>query len=270
MNTKLHERVRVIKSSFDATPESISSLNLAAALDNVDPELLNFLLTMTQPVRQSRRNLFENNTTQTDMNTTKNIRLFYALSVLVFCTNNTCSAPLHILLTEAVLCHGGTLELVRILNRLGAVASIDTVNRLATHVVQKRQSEGVKSDLKGAIFSAVSIDNIDILQSYGFVSCLDTTRSWHGTSVQCVQPLPISGHLTSDDKLAPSTTDCTTNKRMCSSPAHTPIPREKHKRRRRTQQPSPHSTSVIPSQEPTPASNSFLDLDSDTILHSAA
>ena len=76
MNTKLHERARVIKSSFDATPESVSSLNLAAALDNVDPELLNFLLTMTQPVRQSRRNLFENNTTQTDMNTTKNIRLF--------------------------------------------------------------------------------------------------------------------------------------------------------------------------------------------------
>ena len=82
----------------------------------------------------------------------------------MFCTNNTCSAPLHVLLTEAVLCHGGTVELVKILNRLGAVASLDTVNRLSTHIVQTRLHEGVKSDLKPHIFSTVSIDNIDILQ----------------------------------------------------------------------------------------------------------
>ena len=73
---------------------------------------------------------------------TRNTRLLYALSVLQFCTNSTCSAPLHILVTESVICHGGTLELVRVLNRLGAAASIDTVNRLATHFVQTRLSEG--------------------------------------------------------------------------------------------------------------------------------
>ena len=106
----------------------------------------------------------------------------------------------------------------------------------------------------------MSIDNIDILQPYGFVSCLDAAKSWHGTSVQCTQPLPISGHLTPDDVLTPATVSGATNKRMCSSPVNTPIPREKHKRRRRTltEHASPYSTMVTESQEPTTSlSNPF-------------
>ena len=99
---------------------------------------------------------------------------------------------------EAVLCHGGTLELIQILNRLGAVASVETLNHLATHVVQMQFSEGLIADLEPQKFAAVSIDNIDILQPYGFVSCLDATRSWHGTSVQSVQSLLLSGHLRTD------------------------------------------------------------------------
>lgn len=52
-----------------------------------------------------------------------------------FCTNSYFSTPRHVLVTEAVLCHGGTQELA-ILNRLGAAACLDTANRLATHTVK--------------------------------------------------------------------------------------------------------------------------------------
>ena len=51
---------------------------------------------------------------------------------------------------------------VRILNRLGAAASLDTVNRLATQVVKKRLT--------------VSVDNIDIFQKYAFDSSLNASR----------------------------------------------------------------------------------------------
>ena len=187
----------MLTAAFDEKPESIVTTNFATSLTDTDPDLLSFLSTMTQSVRQSRRKLFSESASNTQLTiSTKNI---YALCVLQFCTNSMCSAPLHILLTEAVLCHGSTLELVRILNRIGAAASLDTVNRLATRVVQMRLTRGVKSDLQHHMFAAVSIDNIDILQPFSFVSSLDATRSWHGTSVQCVQPLPISGLLTSDD-----------------------------------------------------------------------
>ena len=256
LNAKLHERARM-RSLHD--PQSLASFDLLAAWDNTDPELLTFLTLLTQPVRQSRRKLFETSLTPTDLNT-RNMRLFYILCMLVFCTNNTCSVPLHVLLTEAILCHGGTLELVQILNRVGVVASVETLNRLATQIVQTRISEGIASDLDPETFSVVSVDNVDILQPYGFVSCLDATRSWHGTSVQCVQPLPLTGQLTRDDVLVSSTVAHTTsNKRMCSSPANTPIPREKNKRRRRTltEQSSPHST--METQEPTVLPSDCLD-----------
>ena len=70
---------------------------------------------------------------------TQHSAVFFALSVLQFCKNDTCSAPLHIPLTEAVLCRGGTLELVKILNRFGAVASRHCCCHwfLKAHPVQK-------------------------------------------------------------------------------------------------------------------------------------
>ena len=107
--------------------------------------------------------------------------------------------PLHIPLTEAILCHRGTQKLVTILNRIGAVSSIETANRRAVKVVENRMEKWIKAQLVEGKVTVVSIDNVDVLQPYVFVCTLDNTRSWHGTSVQCVQPLPISGNLTELD-----------------------------------------------------------------------
>ena len=64
------------------------------------------------------------------------------------------------------------LELIKIMNRVGVAASIDTNHRLATQVVQSRLAHGILSDIN----MQVSIDNIDILQPHAFVSCTDATR----------------------------------------------------------------------------------------------
>ena len=77
--------------------------------------------------------------------------------MLLFCTNNTCSASLRTCTADGV-CHGGTLELIQILNRLGGVASVETLNCIATYVVQTQLSEGLIADLEPQKFAAVSID----------------------------------------------------------------------------------------------------------------
>ena len=90
--------------------------------------------------------------------------------------------------------------------------------------------------------SIVSVDNIDILQPHAFVSCTDATRSWHGTSVQYMQALPVSGLLEEGNKnaLQPGNSQ----KHPATSPTASPVPVERNKRRRRTQTEfhSPHTT----------------------------
>ena len=147
--------------------------------------------------------------------------------------------PFHILLTEAIICHGGSLELVRILNRVGAVASLDTSNRLATFVVQQRITRGIVHELQPNTLTIVSVDNIDILQTHATVSCLDATRSWHGTSVQCTQPLPQSASLTQSEML-----QATTRKHAATSPVTSLapiIPSCKRRHRTLSEQTSPHT-----------------------------
>lgn len=100
---------------------------------------------------------------------------------------------------------------------------------------------------------------------------MDVTRSWHGTSVQCTQPLPHSGHLTVDDVLALPTDSSRHNKHMHTPPVGTPVAREKHKRRRRTltEHASPHTSLVTENGDITTAhSNLFQETSRESYLHS--
>ena len=88
------------------------------------------------------------------------------------------------------------------------------------------------------------LTTFDILQPHAFVSCTDASRSWHGTSVQCVQPLPMTAVL-EEEELIPSGS---TRKHPSSSPIASPVPVERRKRRRRTltELSSPHTSLIIP------------------------
>ena len=57
------------------------------------------------------------------------MRRAYLLSVILFATNPECSYPFHIPLSDAVESCGGSSEFITILNRIGATASLPTLNR---------------------------------------------------------------------------------------------------------------------------------------------
>ena len=126
-----------------------------------------------------------------------------------------------------------------VFNKLGIVASLDTSSRLGTHVVEKRIVEGVRPSLQLGMLCIATIDNVDILQSHAVVSNLDATRSWHGTSVQCIQPLPLFAQLSPRELV-----NCTS----IPDQPQSPIPIQRAKRRRRTLKEvcSPHTHMVVP------------------------
>ena len=98
-------------------------------------------------------------------------------------------------LTEAVISHGGSLELVRILDRIGAVASFKAHDRLIKGVVKACESDGLINELTPCAFQVVSIDNLDISQKHAQVHVIFSQRSWHGTSIQCIEPKPLSNKI---------------------------------------------------------------------------
>ena len=88
---------------------------------------------------------------------------------------STCNVPFQLAVTstESVICHGGQQNyLVTILNRLGVAALIDTSKRQAMLVVTKRKKEGVSKDLLPNTFTVATTDNVDVQQTFVFVSGL--------------------------------------------------------------------------------------------------
>ena len=83
--------------------------------------------------------------------------------------NKCCSVPLHLLLTDLIDLQGGSCELIRVLNRFGAIASSDTHRRYVQFKVQQKISSVYLSDLNLDNFTVATVDNIDFLQTHSFV-----------------------------------------------------------------------------------------------------
>ena len=85
---------------------------------------------------------------------------------------------------------GGSRQLLRILNRLGCTSSPDTHDRFVTQHAEARCQKQIWDEIPKNVFTVASVDNFDMLQSYSAVYCGDQQRSYHGTTIQLVQPSP--------------------------------------------------------------------------------
>ncbi len=99
------------------------------------------------------------------------------------------SRGLHNLVTDTMEGQVGSALLIKILNRLGACSSADTLARYIQHKSTNRKNT-MDLCLDQHSFTVISADNIDFQNAYAIVVKGKKTTSWHGTSIQAVQPLP--------------------------------------------------------------------------------
>ena len=143
----------------------------------------------------------------------------------MFTIDSRCTTPFHTQITDLVDCCGGSSELIRILNRLGVCSSYDTLLRHIQACTTELSGLGILQGLNPSVLTIFSMDNIiDFLKSHAQVYCNKQELSWHGTTIQAIQPLP---HIEDDQ---------TINRRRpreSLSPQHSPL-QKRHRVRERT------------------------------------
>ena len=134
INDRIHKQIRSTTSADAQTPYDISNFKLQSCIDSIDPLLWKMIVLITRSVREKLRHIeIENISHQ------RKLQCLYTLCVILFNTNRTCSVPLHLLLTDLVEAQGGSSELVRLLNSVGAIASADTHQRNVQFYIEKKR-----------------------------------------------------------------------------------------------------------------------------------
>ena len=179
VNDKLHAQARKIIADSKAKRIDLTKSDINTFVESIDPSIWKILLLLTRSVRDASQPL-----AKYTVSSSKKVHCFYILCVLLFTTNNQCNTPVHVTLTDLLDSHIENSEKIKILNRLGAVASSDTHARYRHTIVQEMKEKGNKYLREKSV--VLSIDNIDYLQSHAAVYSGDQHRSWHGTTIQAL------------------------------------------------------------------------------------
>ena len=192
LNSRLHSQANKCKLSEDL-------LNIEQQIQTTDPVLWDMICVLTQSTRerinQRHSQVYEGNI--------KNLRRLFILHQIMFCIDNTCSVPFHILTADLIDCHGGSSELIKVFNRLGVCVSSDTLLRHIQGTTQRFMSNGLLQDMNCNLLTVFTVDNIDFMHSYSQVFSGNQQLSWHGTTLQAVQCKPSLDKLYSNKGLTP-------------------------------------------------------------------
>ncbi len=189
LNERAHSSIKKSLSNYTENPYEFKSFDIDKLVEQTDPVLWEAVCKLSRTKNEKRGRVHD---PLLPSQHSKKVRRLYLLSVLFYCINDRCSMPFHTLVTDLVEGQGGSALLIKILNRLGVCSSADTLARFIQYKVTSLEQQPIPfSDPES--HTVVSIDNIDTMHPYARNNMGKQKSSWHGTSIQVVQPMPSIG-----------------------------------------------------------------------------
>lgn len=179
LNELLLNEIKIL-SEFQQQPKQ---LDIDWCISKCDPMIWDFLVRTTQ----SGRELSGSQQSPTYKHT-KKVRRFFIYCLLMYCIQLSYKSPIHLALTDAIEVCGGSRELIRILNRLGVSVSTDVHDNFVATIAEEARQTKVWDLFDPEIFTIITADNFDLLKRHAAVYCGNQYRSFHGTTIQVVQP----------------------------------------------------------------------------------
>ena len=188
LNALLHSQIKTFLAKNTASPQDHDNIDIDSLIDKMNPKIWNAVTVLTKSATEKRGTSKVANPASSTYHV-KRIRRLFLLCNIMFITDDRCSVPLHILMADLVESQGVSALLHKVLNRVGVCASADTLARFVQHKVTVLQ--GMENMyINKEHFTVVSADNVDFMHTYARVVKGKQNSSWHGTTVQAVQPLP--------------------------------------------------------------------------------
>ena len=180
--------------------DEYSTLDIDEEIEQINPILWKAICMLTRSA--SERRGIVNKQPKSNEEHRKKLRHYFLLCSMMFCADDRCSMPMHIRIADLVESQGGTAFLIQALNSLGVCSSHDTLKRfIQSKVDTKKGKHPCSGFFNTSSFTVISVDNIDFLHSFARVFKGTQNSSWHGTTVQLVQPLPSLAPAQSQDSM---------------------------------------------------------------------
>ena len=155
-------------------------------LKNCDPMLFNFISSLQG---ETISNFVQN--MELDKLKSKGLSCLNIISCILFSSDLSCKLPLPMLISDVIDKYtNSSSDCLRILNQFGICYSKTSLKRYQNSVIERKNEVGVQVSLES--FTICSVDNINKRSSYAAVKSSDASRGFDGTSVQLVEPMPVS------------------------------------------------------------------------------
>ena len=172
VNKMLHDEIRKVSETRHSIECNPNGLNVEEYIGGVDPILWEFIVNCTESCRGKKHPGSVESDQLAHLKKLRRFR-FFILSLLQYCCNIEQPQPVHNILADVVEMCGGSTVLLTLLNQLGVTSSYKTYDRFVTMQSNQLRNQPVWNELSPHLFTIVSVDNFDMLQSHAAVYCGD-------------------------------------------------------------------------------------------------